>query len=994
MLMALLCVMGTAFAQQTVSGTVTDANGEPLIGANILEKGTSNGTITDIDGNFELQLQTDEPVLLLSYTGYTTIERPVAEGETELDFTMETSAIALQDIVVPGYISVKRSDLTSGISTVDGEDLALAPIGSIDNLLQGKATGVHVTAQNGQPGGQAYIRIRGTGSINASNEPLFIIDGVQMTSADYNALNPNDIETISVLKDAASTAIYGSRASNGIVQITTKRGKFNSAPKFNYTFQYGQKDAVDDGFDLMDARTKLDYEVAVGARSQESADNIKSQLDQGLIPETNWDDVLLRTGDVMRHDFSLQGGGESASYFASLSTYDEDGISYGSEFGRITGRLNFDYKANDWLKIGNSMTVGRQNLSDLRDRYNVQNPFYARYAYNAYEPLYRYDAEGNLLEDENGDPVYNLTHEGLQIVEAIENNPEELKYTNFIGNFFAEATPLEGLTLNSTIAANYRVYRREYYIFPGSVLDTYVGDPNAPGIKTDNGSDQLIYTWTNRAVYDWSINDQHNFTAMLGTEFTKYDLQQFRIDGKGFPSKQFSTQDNASEITGGNTTRSQWALWSQFGEARYNLNHKYYLSLALRRDGSSRFGSDNLYGTFWAVSGAWNIAEESFIKSNAFDQLKIRASYGTSGNVPTALYWRGVYAFGAYNAQTAAFPSTLDNSDVKWEESKNLTVGLDFGFLRNRFTGSVDYYTRNTVDLLFNEPLSRTVGFSSKLSNVGEVTNSGIEAELLVDVVRSNDFRWSLNGSITTNQNKVDKLTSAGDDIVNASSGVTILREGEEIWTYYLTRYAGVDPSTGNALYLDADGNITSTYSADDAVVLEGKSPIPSYYGAFGTTLEYKGVGLNASFYYVGGNYIYNWQYAVNVSDGDNVTDNQDVEALNYWQNPGDTDVLPRPDVANNINDSDRYLQKGDFIRLRDVSLSYRFPQSLLGNSFIRGVRVFVQGTNLWTYNPYFKGDPEVGRGSEESSLTLLGEFTLFTYPQSKTWTVGATIEF
>lgn len=989
-LLLVLSAVSLTLAQRTISGTVTDETGESLIGATVLVKGTTIGTVTDIDGNYSIRVPESNNLLEFSYTGYATQE--ISIGTTNiLNVTMQTDVAQLSEVIVVGYNSVKKSDLTSSITSVSGDKLAAQPIGGIDNLLQGQSPGLQVVAQNGRPGGAAYVRIRGTGSVNASSEPLFLVDGIQVTQNDYNAINPNDIQEVTVLKDAAATAIYGSRASNGVVLITTKKGRRDRKPTISYSFQYGQKERTDDGFEMMNAEQKLDYEVALGLKTDEQA---QAERDKLGYTRTNWEDVLLRTGEVRTHNLAISGGSDKANYHFSLGSYEEQGISIGSDFKRLNGRFNMDFDVTDWLKVGNTLSLSRTEEDELRDRYNVQNPFVAVYAYNPYEPEFVYESDGSLRLDENGEPVYNTTHEGFSISEAQRNNPEEAIRTNAIGNVYAEASILDGLRFKTQAGGNYRIYRRQYYIQPGSILDTYVGDPNAPGIKTDNGDDRFIFNWFNTLSYDFTLGGVHKFNTMVGTEYYKQDFNAYRIDGKGFPSSEFYTQDNAAEITGGNTSRNQWSLWSQFADIRYNFDSRYLATFSIRRDGSSRFGSANQFGVFYAGSLAWNIASEDFMSGGSlFDQLKLRLSAGTSGNEPTGLYWQGTYGFGKYTDRTTSIPNQLSNATIKWEENFNYSAGIDFGILDNRLSGSIDYYNRRTYDLLFPEPLSHTTGWTSRLANIGEMLNSGVEVELVADLVRQKNFSLSLFGNLTTNKNKMVNLENDGDDIINPS-GVSLLREGLEINTFYLVRYAGVDPATGKELYLDKDGNVTDAYSADDAIALEGKSPQPKVFGTVGTNISVFGFDLNASFYYSAGAYTLNYMMRDNLSDGASVNDNQDVGALNYWKNPGDTGVLPRPSRSNNNNTTTRYLQKTDYIRLRNVSVGYTLPSSLTQKFYVQNLRVFLQGTNLWTYNPYFRGDPEVGRGSEESNLLLLGETTLYSYPQTMGWTFGVNVTF
>ena len=995
--LAIMASFTLALAQdRTVTGKVTSAeDGSSLPGVNIVVKGTATGAVTDLDGNYKVTVPASGAVLQFSFIGLEGQEIEVG-SRSVIDVAMVSDAEQLSEVVVTGYSSVKKSNLTSAISTVDGAKIQSQPIGGIDNLLQGQSPGVQVVAQNGAPGSNAYIRVRGIGSVNASNEPLFIVDGVQLTQVQYNAINPNDIQEITILKDAASTSIYGARASNGVVLVTTKRGTQKGKPQITYKFQYGIKQLIPNNFDMMNKEQKLRYEVELGIRTQESADEI---MTSPQYPETDWFDVLLQDGVVQSHDLSFAGQGDKSKYFFSLGTYNEDGISVGSNFKRITARVNAEFELTDFLDFGNSLTVTNSENNQTRDRNNVQNPFRAIYDYNPYETEFVLDSNGDFVLDADGNKIYNLTRNGFSIGEALRNNPELEKYTNVLGNVFLRAQPIENLNVKTEYGFNYRLRDRDYYITPGSVLDGYVGDPNAPGIKQNNLDQRYQFNWTNTAAYQFSPVDNHTVDVLVGTEYIKADIQGSNLQSKGFPSAKFTTQDNASEVTGGATSRDQWSLWSMFGNVSYNINEKYFVTGSLRRDGSSRFGANNKFGTFWAGSAGWNIHEEGFLSGvSAIDQLKIRGSIGTSGNLPTQLYAsRGFYGFGSYNNQVTSGPTQLENKDLKWETNFNYSVGLDFGVINNRISGSLDYYNKNTNDLLFDAPLSRTTGFDSRLENIGEIVNNGFELEAVGDIVRG-DFNLSVFGSISTNNNEVLNLDNGGEDIINANSGITVLREGQKVNTFYLVRFAGVNPANGEQLFLDKDGNVTNVWNGDDAVALEGKTPLPTHFGNFGLNAGWKGIQLNVNFYYQGGNYTMN--YAFNqgqLADGSSsARNNQRVDAFNYWKNPGDVGVLPKPALggSGNVVDSDRYLQRADMIRLRNVNLSYSLPKSVIEKVWLQDVRIFVQATNLWTFNPYFDGDPEVGRGSEESSLTLLGETTLYTYPNTRGFTAGINLTF
>jgi TonB-linked SusC/RagA family outer membrane protein len=1005
-ILVLLLISPPLLAQQrTLSGKVTSADdGTTIPGVNVILKGTTIGTVTDGDGNYTISISSEGGTLAFSFIGFLSQDVEIG-SRARIDVQLKQDVTELSEVIVTGYTSLKRSDLTSSISQVMGEKMQYQALGSIDNMLQGAAPGVIVTNQNGRPGGNAYIRIRGTGSVNGSNEPLFIIDGVQMTQADYNTINPNDIESTTILKDAASTSIYGARASNGVVLVSTKKGSKSKKPQLQYRYQVGRKEINPYNFDVMNKEQKILYETELGLLSQQEADDLRASLAN---PETNWQEVLLRKGKVETHDLSLSNSSDNTKYFFSLGSYDEQGLAKGSDFNRLTMRLNTEFKVTNWMTLGNQLSFAHTNEGVLRDRYNVQNPFNAMFTYNPYEPEFIHDDQGNIVVDADGNPEYNLTQNGFSISEAIKNVPERKKTTNAIGNFFATVNPLKGLSATSRVGVNYRIYNRETYQKPGSVLDGYIGDPDAPGSKTDNGNYRLLVDWTNTAQYEWSINNQHNIKISVGTEYISNDIYGFFVTSKGFANELLTTQDNAAAVSSGGTSRQQTALWSQFSQLFYNFKDKYIFSASFRRDGSSKFGKDNQFGNFYSASAGWNVKEENFLANITWlDQLKLRGSAGTSGNLPgnaTSVVStasdlpyasKGLYSFSKYSGQVASYPAQLENKDLKWESNFNYTVGIDFGLFRNRLTGSFDYYYRKTFDLLFDLPLSQTTGFSSRLQNIGEMQNKGIEIELRGDILRKDDWKLTLSGSIATANNKVLKLENGGQDVINSNSALSLLREGLAANTFYLVRYAGVNPTNGEPLYYTKDNKITNVYSSGDAVAVEGKFTQPVFFGNFGFNLRYKSLALTSTFYYQGGNYTLNLQNERDLlSDGFNATKNQRVDAFNYWKKPGDTNVLPKPSLTANSNNSDRYLQRGDFIRLRNVMISYNLPTKWITKLRMESLQIYLQGTNLWTYNPFFKGDPEVGRGSEETDLDLVGEATLYSFPNTRGYTFGLNITF
>ncbi|WP_196890938.1 SusC/RagA family TonB-linked outer membrane protein [Aureivirga marina] len=991
-LFALIAQIG--FAQQiTVSGTVSDDAG-PLPGVSVVVEGTTTGTETDFDGLYTIQVEKGQ-YLEFSFVGMATVKKLVGDNTT-IDVVMSADNV-LEEVVVLGYSDKSRETLASAVTSVTSKELEeTASTTNVANALQGKASGVTVTAQNGKPGQTAFVRVRGVGSIGSGLEPLYIVDGVAISEADLNLINNADIESISVLKDAATAAIYGARGSNGVVVITTKGGKKDRDAKFTLSSQIGFSERIDDGWDLMNAEEKLRYEkelnigVGASATDEEAAALIRNDHD--------WRETLLRKGFTRSNSLSVSGGTDKTTYFVSLKNEEDTGIIEGLDgYKRTTGRVNLTFDARDWLTIGAKTGASYTISQEPRDRNNVQNPFRAMYTYNPYETVFELDGDGNVVLDDNGNPVYNFTHAGFSISEAIKNNPESDKFLRIFSTLNADVKFTENLVYTTKVGLNYRRFKGEYFVKPGSILDGYVGDADAPGSKRDSGSDRFGFNFQNVLKYKTTINEKHNISGLILSEYITNVFESYDLRSKGFPTDKFDEQVNASDPTSASTNKSEDATFSLAASVDYDYDQKYIASASFRRDGSSRFGKNNRYGNFWSASAAWNIGNEDFLKDVEFlSALKLRASYGTLGNDRIGNYrYLSLYSFGSYNGSSASFPNRTENPDLKWESKAITDIGLEYGFLNGRIRGVIDYYKSVTSDLLFDKILAFEQGapFLVVAQNTGEIQTEGLEFELSGDVIRNKDFKLTLGGNIAFAKTRVNQLVD-GEDII---TGGLILREGEEVYTHHLVRYAGVNPETGLAQYYDKEGNITDQYSADDAVALSGKSVNPDFDGSFFTRAQYKGFELSANFYFKFGNYIYNNIKADLESDGSNAFDNQSVSAFNYWKNPGDTGVLPIPQQISGIRSdfaSDRFLQDGSYIRLRTLKLGYTVPRDLVEKLKLSDVKLYVQGQNLWTWTKEYEGDPEVGIGSGEGADVTPGARSLYSYPTTKTYLVGLDISF
>ena len=988
-------VVQLTFAQEkTISGTVVDETNMPLPGATVVIKGTTTGASTDFDGKYSISANTGD-VLVFSYVGYSDQNATIGASNT-IDISLALDD-ALDEVVIVGFSNKKKTVLSSAVSTVNTKQLEqMSGTTNIANALQGQASGVNVVAQNGKPGQTAFVNIRGISSSDPDLQPLYILDGSPIAATDLNLINSSDVESVSILKDAATAAIYGSSASAGVVVITTKGGKRNQDARFTFSSTIGYTQKIKDNFEMMNADQKLRYErelgVGVGSTLTDQTD-----WDNTVALGHDWQDTLLKKGFIRSTSIAMTGGSETTSYYVSLKNEEDTGIIDGLDgYDRSTAKVNLSFDAKDWLTFDVKTAAAYTRTQEPRDRNNVQNPFRAMYSYNPYETLYNLDSSGNPVLDINGNPVFNNTHQGFSISEALQNNPESEDRLKLNGAFGANATILKGLVYAPRLSINYSTYRGEAYTQPGSVLDGYVGDADAPGSKRDNGNYIFTHNIQNVLKYNTTLNEKHSIGLTALSEYNNREFYSYTFRSKGFPTSDIDVHDAAADADGTpGSAKTERTKVSIAGNLDYDYDEKYIATATVRRDGSSRFGENNKYGTFWAASLAWNIAKESFLEGKAFDDLKLRGSYGTLGNDNLGSYpYQLLYGFNGYNGQTSAIPTQNANPDLQWEEKAILDVGVEFSLFNRRVRGVLDYYKANVTNLLFSQNLafeSGSAGNPSIQVNNGEFETTGYEFELSGDIIKNENLTWTAGASIGFSETIVKELVDGADLI----QGGTILREGEEAWTHYLVRYAGVNPANGEALYYDADGNVTNQYSADDNVALSGKSVTPDFTGSFNTSVAYKGFDVSTNFYFKYGNYIYNQMEADMLSDGENVADNQRLDAFNYWRNPGDTNVLPNPLLSVDTNQSsDRFLQDGSYLRLRSAEIGYTLPSKYSEKLRLKSLRVYAQGQNLWTYAPYFKGDPEVGIGSGETAQDARGEYNLYSYPTLQSFLFGVNVSF
>ncbi|MEM9859847.1 MAG: SusC/RagA family TonB-linked outer membrane protein, partial [Bacteroidota bacterium] len=746
--------------ERTVSGKVTSVeDGSALPGVNVVLKGTTAGTVTDIDGNYSLSVPSTGGTLVFSFIGLASEEVEIG-ARSVIDLAMSPDVQQLSEVVVTGYSGTSKENLTSSIKTVNSDIIEdFNPSLSVDNMLQGQAAGVAVTGANGQPGNRAFIRIRGISSIQGGQDPLYIVDGVPLDATNINNINPGDIESINVLKDAASSALYGSRAGNGVIVITTKKGRSGNAQiTFRSSIGFGER--IPDNFDMMNTEDRFRYEseladlgVAAAQGAPGGGGFSPDQTDVFRSIDTDWEDEILRNARISNYSLGISGGDDKMNYFLSMAYDENTGIVDNiSGFNRYSARLNTLYQARDWLNIQSNISISRA-FNDLpRDRNNVQNPNRAFYDYLPYASVFQQNPDGSLILDGNGDPIFNqgLGTGGFNIIEALRTNPEESVNLVTIGNVAAEATFLGNFTNRLTIGVSNDRFTRSSFLQPGNRLDFFVGDADNPGSKTDNGSNDFRWVLTNVLSYKTTLREKHDLSLNALVEYNKREFSNYTLTSIGFPTDRLDRQAIAAQPTNASTNGTSNALLSFGGFLDYNFDSKYLFSASLRTDGSSRFGADNRWGVFWSVSAGWNIANESFFNVDFINALKLRASYGLTGNQLIGDFTSlERVAFGSRNGSSTALPEGIADTELGWEEQLLTDIGIDFTMFDGKLNGTIDYFDRTSTELLNAFPLSRSVGDENNqlTTNFGEIQSTGFEFELSYDIVRKNDFNVSVGGN-------------------------------------------------------------------------------------------------------------------------------------------------------------------------------------------------------------------------------------------------------
>jgi TonB-linked SusC/RagA family outer membrane protein len=967
--------------ERAVRGKVTNADDRSgLPGVSVTLKGTNKGTITDGEGNYTIQVNAQENVLVFSFIGMIPVEITVDNREV-FDVAMNVDVTQLSEVVVIGYGTGEKKFLTEAVGVVNAAAIKDIPVSTIDGILQGQTAGVQVLQNSGTPGGGMSVRIRGTTSISGSGQPLYVIDGIPVITGDYaqvgyegqgiNALsdlNPSEIESFSVLKDAAAAAIYGARASNGVVLITTKRGKKgNSVISFN---MYEGQQQVWHTLDMLNAREWMEYRNDL-QDAQVFSDNDMNNI----TTDTDWQDVIFRAARIANYELSASGGDEKTRFFISGSYFKQEGIIIGSDFERINARVNLDHQVNKNLNIGTSIGLTYSKTNRIEGDASLHGILPNGISTPAIYPVYDKDMFGK-------DSIYNQSGPYSNPVSiANEATNENFTYRT-IANIFGDYEIIKGLTVSTKWAIdfyNLREHAFEYNTVQGQKY-------NGLGFETYTNALSVV---SNNFIKYETFFDKHGLDFLLGYSFEKNQVRDIYIRGQDFASPDLEYLSSASTFIDPYASASDAGLQSFFGKVNYNLADKYLVGLSARSDASSRFGENNKFGFFPAVSAAWRLSEETFMNSiSAISELKLRASYGVLGNdnIP-AFQYAELYGTGTYNGQPALFPNNMPNPDLRWESTTQFDIGVDAGFFEDQLTFSADFYIKKTEDLLLSRPLPLSSGFSSIIENVGEMENKGIELTI-GGHYNLGPVKWTPQLNLSANRNKVLELYN-DQPIDDLGRGGNSVRVGQPIGIFYSFKSLGVDPSTGDIVFFDknSDGDITT----DDRTIVG--NPHPDFIGGFTNGFAFEGFDLNIFFQFSYGNDVFNGSrlFLESLQGGDNQT----ADVKRRWQQPGDITDIPRatlePVAEENKRVSSRFIEDGSYLRLKNLTFGYTFPKELVDKAHISSLRIYLSAQNLFTITPYSGLDPEVNYSG--NSTQVIGT-DFFTFPQARAFTLGVNLKF
>ncbi|TLX71819.1 TonB-dependent receptor [Labilibacter sediminis] len=983
-LLVLLVVGLQSVVAQTryISGIVTDAvDGTSIPGVSILVKGTNQGTITDIDGRYNISLPHLDNTLVFTFMGMATQEIRVDNQEI-INVSMKTDAIGVEEVTVVAYGAVTREARTGSVSSINSDEIMDIPVTSAEKALAGKMAGVMVTSNSGQPGAETSIRVRGSSSIHAGNEPLYVVDGIPFESGNHSfftntgnalaSINPNDIESITVLKDAAAASVYGSRAANGVILITTKSGAEGDS-KYSVRAKFGVSQLANDNkYGVMTGEELLSFQRTAAINAGENPDDPTSTYYRPMSllegPQTDWVDHLSRIGKSSEYELTAQGGSKKTKLYTSIGYSRSEGVYYGVDFSKLISRLNVEHKLSQKLTLSSRINGSYSETNDVpMQSLYFGNPSFAGMTIQPWTMAF--DASGN----HNTDIPENSNINPRATAEYDDRWEKQYK---LLGNLSLEWKPLKALTLKTTNGVDLTFGNGRSYWSPEA-------NPTEGGTLQTSKSNLLTLTTSNTAEFKKVLND-NSIRILAGQEAMRSTYSLLYLYSPDvdplvpYPNTASPIDDS------GYYEESAETLMSFFSIADYNFKGKYYAQASVRYDGSSKFSQP--WGLFYAFATSWNMHEERFLKEvAAINLLKLRVSYGVNGNNNVPLYMQyATYDSGTSNGGSAWLPSNLANDNLSWELNKTWNVGVDFGLL-NRFSGNIEVYKRMTDEMLFDKSLSATSGFSSQWVNMGQLTNTGLEFQLNANIIHKGQWKWDAGFNIAFNRSEIISLgDKTREEYIPAPELFHIV--GQPLLSFYIKDYYGVNPINGEALYRSENGALTNKYS--EAVSVNAGSPEPKFTGGINTSLAWKGFSLNAFCEFKGGNYVLISDNIFLHADGSEMNLNQAKSALNHWKKPGDTQVHPKPVAGNssfsNSSYSTRFLERGDYFRIKDVTLSYNLPNHFVTKAGLSSLRLYVSGMNLYTFHDVDFWDPERGVDGMGSGI----------YPMTKTLVGGIELSF
>lgn len=1025
-LLLLLCVQFGFAQQKQVSGVVKTEFGDPIPDASVMLVGTKEGTATDSEGKYSLNLKKGDKVKI-EFLGYKSTTITVSDSNILNVTLIEEDATELEGVVVDMYRTTSKSKSNVAASTVTSKTIEGRPNASFVQTLQGQVPGLNIQTGSGQPGSSnTSVILRGIGSINGNTEPLYVIDGMPMSSANFRSINPNDIENITVLKDAGATSIYGNRGANGVIVVKTKNASFDQKLQIKYVGSLGLSSMQDHKYNLMDAQQLMTLENASGLMSQRWTN---AQINNATT--TNWlEDVFFRKALSQNHTLSFASGNKNLNQFTSIGYTDQEGILKNTDLKRFTFRNNLSGKsANDRLSYSTNININysRSNQATSLGTGGINNnpvvgallgvPYYSP---DAYDPTPR-----DMTEVYENFPTTGSVGSIMKVFGSRRDNQNLLKLTpylimdkmNWFTNYQDELKAIGNANINYDLGAGFSAgtslgidyqqinqvrgdspYSWNEWYFAQGLNQRYLG------WESDVNERIASFNSTTNLKWNKTFAEKHELRLGAYVEYLKAHLKSSSFTQNGIHEYYYGAGsgtgwigDNAQDdlyVPSISLRTAESGLFSYFATADYDYDSKYGVGLTLRRDASFRFSNENRWGTFWSASARWNIDRESFMENSVFNELKLRGSYGTAGNqdiLSTGLFganslFRDVYSLSgvSYNDNPTIFLSNLPNPNLQWETIEQANIGLDFGVWNSRLRGAVDVYQKTTKDLYQTRPVSAIHGASGIQDNIGSMRNRGVELLIAGDIVRNENLKITLNVNGSYNKNEFVDL--AGDDGSGVvwNGGLNVMREGDAYGQFYLVKYAGVNPDNGNLLFFNKDGEKVEYYTNEDRQ-FTGKSFIPKYQGGFGLDVDYKGWFLSSNFTFVADVWKFDYDYAGFIDPGNIGSFNMSEDVLDYWTNTNRGASLPSLTAENSSwqSNSDRHLKDASYIRLRYLTVGYNFKKKDLDFMKLSGLRIFAQGENLYTWSKWKGFDAESNRGNDQAQ-----------YPTPRTISFGVEVQF